>query len=309
MLDHAIINASHRLARAGLCYTERQLYYELCRALRPLPLPQRAGVAWLTLGGAIAASSAVRRPWQAGARLGAATTLGGGLYLLRRLPFTLPPPLSLERFAAVLGRLLACGAALPGLLPPPAAQALPTAPSELVAFGLPRLLVCEDAALAVMLRANGIPLELGCPVLSLAEACPLPSAATQMLALAGGRVALLHDASPAGLDLPARLPALLGLPQGLGWVALGLRPAHALRLHLFIHPESASAPRPSPPPDLSPRERRWLAAGRRAELQAIPPLRLIRALRRLLSPEPPPPSRIAQLRRLPDLGYMSWPTS
>lgn len=307
MLELAISRAAAGLGADGLRYSERQLYYELCRTLRPLPLLKRDGLAWLALGGAVAAVPVWRRPRQAGIRLGAALSLGGALALLRALPFTLPPPVSLERFAAALCQLQARGIALTGLLPPPATPLAPPASPELAVFGLPRLLVCTDAALAAMLRANGLPLELGCPVLSLAEASPLPAVTAQMLAVAGGRVALLHEAGADELALAARLPALLALPAGVSWVALGLRPNHVLQMHLFALPAAPPAWAGQLPPELSPRERRWLMAGRRAELAAIAPLRLMRALRRLLNPAPPPPSRIEQLRRLPALGYMSWP--
>ncbi|NJN16977.1 MAG: hypothetical protein HC822_12245 [Oscillochloris sp.] len=266
MLERNIISAASTLDAIGLRYTSRQLYYQVCRDVT-FPL----------------------RDWL--------------LRLARPLPFTLKPPLRWSHFAAALAALRPHTVRLPGLLsaaPPVAPSPLP----ELRAYGLPRLLICADAEIAAMLRANHLPSEIGCPILSLAEASPLAEVYLQMLRVAAGQVIFLHPADRAGLRAAARLPQHLALPDGVAWIAPGLRPIHALRMHLFAIP--AADLRSDFPHELSASERRWLRR-QQAELHAIAPLRLLRVIRRLLLAEPAPPPILNRLRRLPQLGFMSWP--
>lgn len=228
----------------------------------------------------------------------------------RYLPIKLAVPVAWPRFTAALARLQARGVVCVGLLPAPELQLASIVPRDLQLFGLPRVLLCSDAHIAAMLDANGLALELGCPVVNVAQACPLPSPMAQMLQRAGGRVYLLHNANTADVALGAELGSRLQLPEGIGFTALGLRPAHALRLRLFVQREREAGSMKQEAAmgaSLSPKERRWLAGGRSAELAALPPLRLLRAMRRLLHPEVPTPSLWVQLRRWPQLGYMSWP--
>ncbi|WP_433682192.1 hypothetical protein [Nocardia sp. CA-119907] len=149
----------------------------------------------------------------------------------RRFAFTVPAPLSYASFRTALDR----HGEVPGLLtiaPPKATRAGRHTPEpDLFDYGLPRLLVCESDAIAQMLRANGLPMESACPVLSAAE-LPLDPGIAGMLASVRGTIYLLHDASATGLTFPARLRELTEIPDGVRVVPLGLRPRQAGTLHL-----------------------------------------------------------------------------
>ncbi|MFJ4553021.1 hypothetical protein ACIP4X_28175 [Streptomyces sp. NPDC088817] len=266
LLERGITTAARRAGSPGnLRFTERQLYYETCRVLRPVPAP------------------------------------------VRRIPYSPAPPLRLSRFTEVLrGREPA------GLLPPPAAAPVTGGPPrepDLYAYGLPRLLICQDRSIAGMLLANHVHLEAACPVLSAEDDLPLDPRLVKSLERAeGATVHVLHDASPAGIALPARVREGLG-PVPVRVASLGLVPRHAEALRLV----SGRRPGPVPPlgpmrGGLSPSEVAWLAGGRFAEVAAVPPARLVRAVLRLTrGPRPARRSAWSDLRDLRTAGFMTWP--
>ncbi|MFJ6087099.1 hypothetical protein ACIQI8_37515 [Streptomyces sp. NPDC092369] len=326
LLERAIALAAQRAAAPGnLRFTERQLYYETCRVLRPTPAP------------------------------------------VRRIPHSPAPPLRLSRFTEVLhGAEWAAG--LPGLLPAPMSGVPtiggPAREPDLYDYALPRLLICQDRAIAQMLLANHVHLEAACPILSAEDDLPLdPRLVTALERAEGATVHVLHDASPAGIALPGRVreesgqvasrargrsgPGLApvgdgpgpefapvraelggvpaGVPQDLGAasarvseglaalpvrvVSLGLVPRHARTLGLV----AGRRPRPVPPlgplpPGLRPAEVDWLSAGRFAEVAAVPPAKLLRAVLRLTrGPRPARHSVWGELRGLRTAGFMTWP--
>ncbi|MFD3532660.1 hypothetical protein [Streptomyces sp. NPDC058664] len=268
------VAAVRAAAPGGLRFTERQLYYETCRVLSP------------------------------------------GAALLGRIPGTPPPVLRLPAFTRALdvrGRKT-----VPGLLQdPPPAPRLPGAgePSEpdLYDYGLPRLLICQDRPIAGMLLANHVHLEAACPVLTADDALPLGPRLLAALERAGGAtVHVLHDASPSGVALPARVRAGLGPVPGVRVVSLGLVPRHAAALRL----PSGRGPAPGPaalaalPAALRPRETEWLASGRFAQVAAVSPARLVRTVLRLTrGPRPPRDSLWSGLRELRGTGFMTWPAA
>ena len=249
-----------RAAGPGLTvYTERQLYYEVCRGLRPF-----------------AAEGS--------------------------LPSPAPPAVEFESFQAAVS---AFGRSA-GLLDETLSRPLPLEGREpdLTHYGISRILLCQDPSIARMLRANGFPMEAGCAVIAHPRPMPLPPPLDDMAALARrAAIFALHDASPEGLRWAGKVSARRFLPRGARFRAVGLRPVHARRLQL-------PAPRnPSPdldglPPTLAPAERAWLAEGWSAEVAAVPPARLMRALRRIVRETTPRPTpELAQSRA----GYMTWP--
>jgi hypothetical protein len=247
----------------GLRFTERQLYYELCRVLRPWHL------------------------------------------LPRRLPFTVAPPLSYRDFRVALAR----HGTVPGLLPPPV-PAGPvgrhTAEPDLFDYGLPRLLVCEPAGIADMLRANGLPMESACPVFAAAE-LPLDPRVGEMLVRGEGTIYLLHDASARGLTFPARLRALTDLPDGVRVTALGLRPRQATPLHLTHGRAPVADPAEVP---VSDREAAWLRRGRFTELAAVRPAVLLRTVHRLVREvRPVRPQWSQQWSAGREAGFLTWPAA
>ncbi|MEV7237538.1 hypothetical protein AB0N06_27320 [Streptomyces sp. NPDC051020] len=275
LLDRAITAAAARAAGPGsIRFTERQLYYETCRVLSP-----------------------------------AATLLPG-------IPRTPAPPLRLPTFTRALearGR-----EAVDGLLPP--VRSAPSRPlsasdaaePDLYAYGLPRLLVCQDSSIARMLLANHVQLEAACPVLAAPDALPLdPRLVAALERAEGATVHVLHDASPEGIGLPARVRAALGPVPGVRVTSIGLVPRHAATLRLPTGRGPAPAPPLEPwPPGLRPEEAAWLARGRFTQVAAVSPPRLVRTVLRLTrGPRPPRNSMWSELRGLRTTGFLTWPAS
>ncbi|MEV6103997.1 hypothetical protein AB0M28_04660 [Streptomyces sp. NPDC051940] len=266
LLDRLITAAAARAGAPGeIRFTERQLYYAVCRLLRPVP--ER----------------------------------------LRRHTGRPAPPLRLPVFSRALR---ARTAGVPGLLPEPGLPAGPVpgpAEPDLYDYGLPRVLVCQDRAIARMLLANHVHLEAACPVLHAAPDTRLLAALERA---EGAVVYVLHDASPAGVGLPARVREAVGPVPGVGVVSLGLVPRHAAALGLVAGRAPAGRPLPALPAGLRPRERDWLAQGRFAEVAALPPDRLLRGVIRLTrGPRPPRTSAWSGFRERRDAGFMTWPGS
>ncbi|WP_228810172.1 hypothetical protein [Nocardia otitidiscaviarum] len=262
LLDRLLPVAVERAgAPGGLRFTERQLYYELCRVMWPR---------------------------------------------LPRWPlFTVPTVVSYPAFRSALRRY----GEIPGLLtctpshPRPAGRHTPE--PDLFDYGLPRLLVAESDAVAQMLRANGVPMESACPVLSAAE-LPLDTRVVDMLARASGTIYLLHDANPAGLTFPARFTAGTEVPPGVRVVPLGLRPRQAGALHLAHH----TGPTPDmPAPHLDSWERAWLRRGRSVDVEAVRPAALLRTVHRLVRAVRPPRSALTELRTARSAGFLTWPAT
>ncbi|MFB7325018.1 hypothetical protein [Streptomyces sp. NPDC056190] len=226
---------------------------------------------------------------------------------VRRIPHSPAPPLRLSRFTEVLrGREPA------GLLPAPTVAPTIGGPSrepDLYVYGLPRLLICQDRSIARMLLANHVHLEAACPVLSAEDDLPLDTRLVEALERTeGATVHVLHDASPAGIALPARVRQELG-PVPVRVASLGLVPRHAQALRLVSGrrpgPLSPLGPMPS---GLRPSEVDWLAEGRFAEVAAVPPARLLRAVLRLTrGPRSAHRSVWSDLRDLRTAGFMTWP--
>ncbi|MFE2943487.1 hypothetical protein ACFXKG_31200 [Streptomyces sp. NPDC059255] len=295
VLDRAVLAAVGRAGTPGrIRFTERQLYYETCRVLRPV----RA--------------------------------------VPRRVPFTPAPPVRYERFEEALRRQQGRGR-LPGLLPPVPAgarrSAPPSAEPDLHDYGLPRLLVCESRSVVRMLLANDVHLEAACPVFA-ADDLPLDPRLTAGLGrVEGATVHVLHDASVAGIALTARVRAALrDTAPGVRVASMGLVPRHATALHLTSRheagheagPASGAAGPASGQGDMADRGERlrsvlpsalgageleWLARGRSAEVESVPPARLLRTVLRLVrGPRTAGPSVWTGLRELRTTGFMTWPT-
>ncbi|WP_327267349.1 hypothetical protein OG233_00795 [Streptomyces sp. NBC_01218] len=231
--------------------------------------------------------------------------------VLSRVPRTVRPYLRLSSFSRALD---AMGRdTVEGLLPPaPAGAPDPERESEpdLHAYGLPRLLVCQDRSIARMLLANHVHLEAACPVLAGDDALPLDVRLTAALERAGeATVYVLHDAGPRGIALPGRVRAALGPVPGVRVSSLGLVPRHARAMRL---PAGRGPVRPAElaglPATLRPQETAWLARGRFAEVAAVPPDRLVRGVLRLTrGPRVPRASVWTGLRDLRTTGFLTWP--
>ncbi len=311
-LVHALTTSINGLAAYGeLAYTERQLYYDVCRTLRPVPGLTRRQLPWALAIGLLPALLTLRRPRRAAAFIVADVLVVEALHLLRHIPLTLRPPISYNCFTEALHDYCAQHTPPPGLLPPPAPRSAPPRQVEpdLLDYGLSHLLVCQQAEVTHMLLANYAHIEWACPVLTLDEATPLPDGLQAMLNRGEkGRVYFLHNASPEGLALVSGLRQRLGVSPDIRITAMGLRPAQALRLHLFAgrHPQPAKLSSEWPA-YLSTWEWAWLRAGWQAETQALHPVRLLRSLRRMMFGPPVKRTRISSLRQDRNVGFMTWP--
>ncbi|MBX5443377.1 MAG: hypothetical protein IRZ32_17855 [Solirubrobacteraceae bacterium] len=178
---------------------------------------------------------------------------------------------------------------------------------DVLDYGLPRLLVCQDRATARMLVANDVPLAVACPVLAAADLPPGPHLVDALARFPGSAVYVLHDASAAGLAFAAGLGARLGLPASVPVVRLGLLPRHAAALRLPARREAEPVAAAGAWPGLTRREEHWLRAGMRAELAAVPPARLLRAVHRLAGQRPAARRRGAGLAAARAAGFLTWP--
>ncbi|MFC8826295.1 hypothetical protein ACFT9I_13200 [Streptomyces sp. NPDC057137] len=303
ILDRVLRTAAENAAAPGqLRFTERQLYYEVCRVLMP----------WH------------RAPRRAHFTSAPALTYDAYLAALRR-----HGPGSVDGL-------------LPPVVPKPRQTAGRHTPEpDLFDYGLPRVLVCESDDIAAMLRANGVPMESACPVYGASE-LPLDQGVLRMLALAErATVYLLHDASARGLTFPARFARSVDIPDGVRVVPLGLRPRQAGALHL-VHgrgpayaavptafpaagpgsgPGQGLGPGSGPGPgvgsvldqglafQLSRWERDWLRRGRFVEVAAVNPASLLRTVHRLVREVRTPRSQLTELRQVRRSGFLSWPTA
>jgi hypothetical protein len=191
----------------------------------------------------------------------------------KRPGFLVPAPVPRAAFASALAR-----AGGPDPLPAPVVGGAGPDTPDLLDYAIPRVLVCQHDRLAAVLLANDLHMEGATAVLGPAARAEPPPALLAALAAAPDPVVhLLHDATPAGAAWAAG-----GAP---GWGparvhALGLRPPQARALHLFR------------------------ATGGGAEVAAVPPDHLLRALRRMLLGRPRTPSG---LRDRAGVGFLSWP--
>jgi hypothetical protein len=324
-LDRALITAIQQLtAFPGLHYTERQLYYEVCRILQPVPGLGNQHAKWAIAVGLIPSLltwAVLRRLRWAGLLAGATLGTVAALYGMRRVPYTLSLPVMYTRFAEALDNHCTHYGSPVGLLtvkrPPP----LPpeTREPDLLDYGVSRLLVCQNSAVVEMLLANDFHIELACPVLTVMEATPLPEPLLTMLSRTpDAHVYFLHDAGAGGVSIIPSLRQQMNLPPAISLTAMGLRPTHAKRLHLFAYQKPlaqntpASTKRPASakrhwPYYLSKRERVWLEAGRQAEVEAVPPVRLLRVLRRMMLDAGKPQFKWPNLVEEREVGFMTWP--
>lgn len=293
-----------RMSSTGVRYTSRQLYYEFCRTLLPL---SHVAVVWsgIAIVGSVV-TGVLRRhhPLWSGIT-GAAVQLVVPS-LIHRLPFTLMPPVNDALFYEVLKTYRAHYGDPPGLLPDHSVSrpALHEREPDLYDYGLAYVLVCQNASIAHMLRANFLHMEMRCAILAQEEAFPLPDPLVAMLMrTATLRVLLLHDASPEGLRWIDQAASLLDVPQHFQITTLGLRPMYALRHHLFALRRATDTA--DLPASLNIIERTWLWAGYQVELAALPPTGLLRVLQRAVRPIQRRDSWWSELRRWRISGYMS----
>ncbi|MEU1524546.1 hypothetical protein ABZ413_20305 [Nocardia rhamnosiphila] len=311
------VAASRAAAPGGIRFTERQLYYELCRLLAPGPrLPRRiaftvpAPLSFATFQATLARHAEIP-----------------GL-LTPAPPRTAPPGAHTpepDLFDYGLPRLLICeshtvahmlhanGLPMESATPVLGAAELPLHPgvTAMLDRGGGEVYVLHEAsATGVAFPARpaeltGIPPDL--------RVVPLGLRPRQAMGLH-----LFHIDGPA-VD-PGRPPKAHSAPDAPGPVFDGRKSARR-GPEVITPPEvTGVAPparllaedRPGDEPGpgfLDEREQAWLRRGRVVELEAVPPAVLLRSVHRLVRGVRTPPPPLAQLRHARRSGFLTWPAA
>lgn len=270
-----------------LFFTPRQLFYEFCRAQSAPPgLEPKTAAALFGLSMVPALLFGRDKPKRLFTLLATSAAAFGTLSVFRQIPYSLSPPASRSEFEDSLSTVRRRHK-IEGLLETSEkADFVESVPVDLTLYGLPKLLICQGDEIAQMLRANQFHLETPCAVLSLREARPLGETFQKMLSRAENpQVYFLHDASSRAFSLIPNLRQLLSLKREIPLRPLGLRPLHAKRLHLFAEKTQNNAEETLNFQEinyLTEIEKRWLENGFTAEVAAVPPVRLLRVLRRII---------------------------
>lgn len=172
---------------------------------------------------------------------------------------------------------------LPSASPEAEAAASPAAadlPPDVTAYSFDRALVTDSAAVAALLVANRFHFENSCAILS-RDGYPHNRVTILEMLHRNPRLTVfaLHDASVPGCSLPRDLRQDPWFPEpAVRIFDLGLRPQHVQKMPMILtHGGKTSVP-PELARELSDEEVTWLAEGSVAELEAIRPARLMRAI-------------------------------
>lgn len=158
-----------------------------------------------------------------------------------------------------------------------------TMPPDLTLYSFDRVLITQDADTAAMLVANRFHFENNCAILSFDRRYPQNGMFNTILEMLYRNPRLLvfviHDASPAGLEIGNQLRTSAWFPDlRTPTFDLGLRPIHAIKGNLILIRGPEWTPSAGAPTGLTPEEIKWLAAGNTAETAAIRPARLMKAI-------------------------------
>ena len=155
----------------------------------------------------------------------------------------------------------------------------PAINAELSRYSFDRAVVTDKAQPAALLVANKFHVDHECAVLSV-DGYPGGTGPALLAMLRQNpelRVMALHDASAGGCALPLTLRGDSWFGEQARVIDLGLRPREGLSLGIPVL-ETFSAPLGPVKDLLTPREIAWLEQGKRIELDALPPARLMRVI-------------------------------
>jgi uncharacterized membrane protein YgcG len=274
-------------------FTDRALWYEFNRKWMK-PGIWRSPYGWFpVLGAAPAVLSAMEvLPFGVlpAAIVGVTAGVFSGALLSSRAAGISPKPPRQPRIpfpafqATYLSKWRAAHGDVAGLLPPREAQLAAPArevPGDVAAFSFDRAVVTDRWETAAMLVANRFHFEHNCAVLS-HDGYPHGIADTVKAMLRRNpnlTVFALHDASPGGCLLPLQLREPAWFPDtSIRIVDVGLRPDMARKLRM---PALDVRPGQMPPrlgETLPPEDVAWLAQGHVAELAALRPAQVMRAV-------------------------------
>ncbi len=292
-------------ADGTLAFTPRQLWYEVNRRLLARKtFSCGAGVLALILGGSLLAQARHHAPLVLGLpclAVGATVVNRSAKGKDKKKP-TRYPKMSLLQFDAYLSKWVSTHGAIPKLLVPPHKQPQTiresseprfdlagnpvqfgqNAAPDVTAYSFDRALITESAEIAAMLVANNFHFENNCAILSL-DGYPFGMAETIKTMLARNpalKVFALHDATIRGSQMGLTLRRPEWFPEKvIPLIDLGLRPRHVFAGGIIA---LATTPQKFPvgtvSTSLGADEIAWLEAGNSAELHAIRPHKLMRAV-------------------------------
>jgi hypothetical protein len=152
---------------------------------------------------------------------------------------------------------------------------------DVSAYSFDRALIVQHADLAAMLVANNFHFENNCAIMSM-DGYPYGLAPSLMEMLRRNpnlRVFALHDASEPGCRMPRALRGPDWFPDlSIPLIGLGLRPKHAQDLKMMVQRGDRITVSNEVKSTLTLPEIAWLEEGNRAELAALRPAKLMRAV-------------------------------
>jgi hypothetical protein len=276
----------------ALSFTDRQLWYEFNRRLlRKLPhIPKPFGLAMAAcFAGGVVGAVLLANPLPFIAGVGGTVASGVvGARVGRKKPGPRYDKVPFQTFRdKYLTRYERIHGAVSGLLPPLTTTAPPASttavPPDLTAYSFDRAVVVDSAEIAAMLVANRFHFENNCAILSLNRRFPQSGRFDTILEMLRRNphltVFALHDAASDNMALAQRLRRPDWFSESsVRVIDLGLRPNHADALRLVLTRGPKHAPPPEGAAHLTPDEVRWLSDGNVAELAALRPARLMRAV-------------------------------
>lgn len=267
-------------------FTERQLWYEFNRRVSRKMLRWNPWSTTATLSGVggVGLAIALASAWPVA--LGVCGVVGGAA-MSRRFNRNAPNYARIEygKFLSdYLSRWVKIHGPIEKLLPPlhrDAPSAPPSPAPDVAQYSFDRALVTDDGEIAAMLVANNFHFENNCAVLSV-DGYPPGITDTVLTMLRRNpqlTVFALHDASEQGLRLTRALRGERWFPDtAIRLIDLGLRPAHARKMTLFLLRGERRTLADDLRASLSPEEAAWLESGSSAELAALRPAKLMRAV-------------------------------
>jgi hypothetical protein len=281
-------------AEGTLQFTARELYYELGRRLvkKSVHIPKPFGwtAAGFGAGGVIGAAAGMFFLIPVGI-VGAIATCIIGANAGKKTPRArvLSQPFSAFESNYLMPWIRAHGE-IPGLIAPipmspkGARNASSAAdPPDLGSYSFDRALIVDRAEVAAMLVYNRFHFENNCAILSLDGRFPQNGRFDQLRDMLRRNPRLIvfssHDASPQGLTMAQRLRADDWFPDPqVRILDLGLRPKHAIKANMLLQQQSAVSIPVEARFGLDKEETAWLEAGYTAELEAMRPQKLMRAI-------------------------------
>ena len=273
-----------------LFFTEKQLWYEFNRRILKKKVVSCGAPAAAVLLGLILAPR-LHSVWPAalGLALTALSMMAAARPARRKSAAPLYVRVPLAQFQeAYLKKWKHVHGGIEKLLPPPApatSRPVHTNPQppwlDVSAYSFDRVLVTEHAETAAMLIANKFHFENNCAILSL-DGYPHDRFDTILEMLRRNpllKIFALHDATPRGSNMALSLRESRWFPDpALRIIDLGLRPLHAQKAGMVLQKTAPLTLPPTVRSTLTAEELAWLAAGNIAEVEAVRPAKLMRAI-------------------------------